>query len=168
MHRSPRPSMGFGPPPSGTPTPTSPTGSSPWLDEWRHWMGMTVADLANRVMRLEEVEEETRDITQENGRRIDRMERENGRRLDRLIEMVARLDERTLTRPAPHAEFAPPRSWRDRLEMIKAVGTAAMWVAGPILILLHHLGWIDATTVSALKAALGAVQGPPGGGEHGP
>lgn len=155
MHRSQRPSLGFGPPPSGTPTPTqtSPTGSSPWLDEWRHWMSMTMTDLARRVMHLEDVKEETRDNT-----------RETVHRLDRLTEMVARIDERTMARPAPHAEV---KSWRDRLEMIKAVGTAAMWVAGPLLLLLHHLGWIDATTVTALKAALGAAQGTPGG-EHGP
>lgn len=152
MHRSPRPSMGSGPPSSGTPTPTSPTGSNLWLDEWRHWMGMTVADLARRVMHLEDIKEETRDNT-----------RETVHRLDRLTEMVARIDERTLPRSVPPAE---PKSWRDRFEMIKAVGTAVMWVAGPLLLLLHQLGWIDETTVTALKAALGAAQGTPGG-EHG-
>jgi hypothetical protein len=114
---------------------------------------MTVADLARRVMHLEDIKEETRDNT-----------RETVHRLDRLTEMVARIDERTLPRSVPPAES---RSWRDRLEMIKAFGTAVMWVAGPLLLLLHHLGWIDATTVTALKAALGAAQGTPGG-EHGP
>lgn len=119
---------------------------------------MMVADLARRVMHLEEMKGSTLDVT-----------RENGRQLDHLTEMVARLEERSRATPSPVPSSPDAQTWKERFEFVKALATALLWLAGPLIILAHQMGWIDGQTAAAVKAALGVAGGSQGSsGEHGP
>lgn len=142
--------------PISSPSLDPPPGSN-GLGRWMAW------HLGAVLMRLDQLEGRDTEMI-EWQRQQDRTAIHHGERLAVAESRIDRIEESKTAPPAPARV-----GWKDRLEAVKAISTALMWIAGPLIILAHQMGWIDGQTAAAVKAALGAAGGGSiSPGEHGP